>query len=72
MADANSLPVSDIILGLKAFRASNIIFIKMLDEKTLDRAGTANGYPMNVKLLINHIYGHHRHHLNIIHERYLP
>ena len=70
-ADANSLTVSDIIKELKAFRTSSIIFIETLDENSLDRAGTANGYAMNVKLLVNHIYGHHRHHLNIIHQRYL-
>jgi len=70
-ADANNRTVSDIIKELKAFRTSSIIFVETLDENALNRAGTANGYLMTVKLLVNHIYGHHRHHLNIIHQRYL-
>lgn len=70
-ANANSRSVSSIIKELNAFRFSSIIFIETLDDEALNRSGTANGYPTSVKLLVNHIYGHHRHHLNIIRERYL-
>jgi len=51
-------------------RSATVIFIETLDGGSLDRMGTANGYPLSARLLVNHIYGHHRHHLNIIRERY--
>jgi len=70
-ANANDRAVTDIIKELKVFRTSSLVFIETLDEKALGRTGTANGYSMSTSLLVNHIYGHHRHHLNIIHERYL-
>src|SRR5450631_1876119 len=70
-ANANNRAVTDIIKELKVFRTSSLVFIETLDEEALGRTGTANGYPMSKSLLVNHIYGHHRHHLNIIHERYL-
>jgi uncharacterized damage-inducible protein DinB len=70
-ANANFRQPNDILKELKAFRAASLIFIETLDEKALDRSGTANGYPMSVRLLVNHIYGHHKHHLNIIYTKYL-
>jgi uncharacterized damage-inducible protein DinB len=71
-ANANNRTVTDILKELKAFRASSIVFIETLDEESLDRTGTANGLDMSTRLLVNHLYGHHKHHLNIIRERYLP
>jgi uncharacterized damage-inducible protein DinB len=70
-ANANSRQITDIIKELKFFRASSIIFIKTLTEEELDRTGTTNGYQMSSRLLVNHIYGHHQHHLNNAKERYL-
>ncbi|MEP7141717.1 MAG: DinB family protein [Ferruginibacter sp.] len=70
-ANANKRKVNDMIKELSAFRAATVVFIETLDEASLDRTGTANGYPLSARLLVNHIYGHHRHHLNIIRERYL-
>jgi hypothetical protein len=61
----------DILKELKALRAASLIFIETLDEESLDSAGTANGYPMSARLLVNHIYGHHKHHLKIIYTKYL-
>jgi uncharacterized damage-inducible protein DinB len=69
--NANNRKTDDIIKELSALRLATLIFIETLDEESLDRTGTANGYPMSTRLLVNHIYGHHRHHLNIIRERYL-
>jgi len=51
-------------------RASSIVFIETLTEEELNRTGTANSYQMSTRLLLNHIYGHHQHHLNIVKERY--
>jgi uncharacterized damage-inducible protein DinB len=71
-ANANIRQADDILKELKAFRAASLIFIETLDEGSLDRTGTANGYPMSARLLVNHIYGHHKHHLDIIYRKYLP
>jgi len=70
-ANANNRKIEDIIKELSVLRAATLVFIETLDEQSLNRTGTANGYPMSTRLLVNHIYGHHRHHLNVIRERYL-
>jgi len=70
-ASANKRQADYILKELKAFRTASLIFIQTLDDEGLDRTGTANGYPMSARLLVNHIYGHHRHHLNIIYTKYL-
>jgi len=70
-AHADQRDVDDILNELKAARAATILFLETLSDEALDRTGTANGYPMPARLLVNHIYGHHRHHLDIIKERYL-
>jgi len=70
-AHANNRTLDDILNELSVLRAATIVFIETLDEESLERTGTANGYPISTRLLVNHIYGHQRHHLNIIEERYL-
>jgi uncharacterized damage-inducible protein DinB len=70
-ANANKRALTDILNELETLRTSNIIFIGTLSDEALDRTGTANGNPVTARLLVNQIYGHHRHHLNIIRERYL-
>ena len=70
-AKANNRKIDDIMKELSALRAATLVFMETLDEESLNRTGTANGFPLSARLLVNHIYGHHRHHLNIIRERYL-
>jgi len=70
-ANAQNRDVASILKELSVLRTATIVFIETLDEESLDRTGTANGYPMSTRLLVNHIYGHQRHHLNIIRDRYL-
>ena len=70
-ANASNRQITHILRELNSFRAASIVFIETLTEEELDRTGTANGYPMSTRLLVNHIYGHHKHHLNIIKEKYL-
>lgn len=70
-ANANKRALTDILNELETLRTSNIVFVATLDDEALDRIGTANGNSVSARLLVNQIYGHHRHHLNIIHERYL-
>jgi uncharacterized damage-inducible protein DinB len=70
-ANADSRTAAGLLTELRACRMASISLIETLDEAALNRTGTANGYPLSVRLLVNHLYGHHRHHLNIIRERYL-
>jgi len=70
-ANADQRDVNNILKELITARAATILFIETLSDEAMDRAGTANGYPMPARLLVNHIYGHHRHHLDIIYDRYL-
>ena len=71
-AHANKRDIKNILAELKAYRTASIVFIASLDEEALNRSGTANNFPLTARLLVNHLYGHHRHHLNILNERYLP
>lgn len=70
-AHANDRNPDDILKELSVFRRATLAFIETLDEESLDRTGTANGYPLSARLLVNHIYGHHRHHLTILREKYI-
>lgn len=70
-AHADQRTAAGLLTELRACRMSSISLIETLDETALNRTGTANGYPLSVRLLVNHLYGHHRHHLTIIRERYL-
>lgn len=70
-ANAASRSVESLLEELKAFRAASLAFIETLDEAALDRTGTANNFQLSTRLLVNHLYGHHKRHLNIIRERYL-
>ena len=71
-ANANNRDIKNILAELKAYRTASITFIESLDEEALNRCGTANNLALSTRLLVNHLYGHHRHHLNILNERYLP
>jgi hypothetical protein len=68
---ASNRSVPDILEELTNYRRASISFINSLSEEALDKQGTANGYPLTCRLLVNHLYGHHKHHLNIYRERYL-
>jgi uncharacterized damage-inducible protein DinB len=70
-AEANDREKEDIMREFSLVRESSIAFIESLSDEALNRKGTANGYPVSVLLIVNLIYGHHKHHLNILRERYL-
>jgi hypothetical protein len=61
----------DILREYSLVRESSIAFIETLSDEALNRKGSANGYPVSVRLIVNLIYGHHKHHLNVLRERYL-
>jgi uncharacterized damage-inducible protein DinB len=71
-AGADERSIENILAELKAYRNASISFIDSLNEEKLDRTGTANNFELSTRLLVNHLYGHHKHHLNILQERYLP
>lgn len=70
-AHANARAIEDIIREYALVRESSIAFIESLDEAALNRKGISNNFPVSVILLVNLIYGHHKHHINILRERYL-
>jgi uncharacterized damage-inducible protein DinB len=70
-AGANEREKEDILREYSLVRESSIAFIESLSDEALNRKGTANGYPVSVRMLVNLVYGHHKHHLNILRERYL-
>lgn len=70
-AGANEREKEDIMREYSLVRESSIAFVESLSDEALNRKGSANGYPVSVRLLVNLIYGHHKHHLNILRERYL-
>ena len=70
-ARANERETVDIMREYSLVRESSIAFVESLSDDALNRKGTANGAPLSVRLIVNMIYGHHKHHLNIMRERYL-
>jgi hypothetical protein len=44
---------------------------KTFDEAAWVRRGIASGHPVTVRALAYIIAGHERHHIGVIHERYL-
>jgi uncharacterized damage-inducible protein DinB len=68
---ANEREKEDILREYSLVRESSIAFIETLSDEALDRKGSANGNPVSVRLMVNLIYGHHKHHLNVLRERYL-
>lgn len=70
-ARANEREKEDIIREYSLVRESSIAFIESLSDEALDRRGLANNNLLSVRYIVNLIYGHHKHHLNILRERYL-
>lgn len=70
-ARANEREKEDILREFSLVREASIAFVESLSDEALNRIGTANKFPMSVRLLVNLLYGHHKHHLNILRERYL-
>lgn len=70
-ACANERAPEDIMREFSFVREASIAFIESLTDAALDRTGTANNILLSVRYVVNLVYGHHKHHLNILRERYL-
>jgi uncharacterized damage-inducible protein DinB len=70
-AGANDREKEDIMREYSLVRESSIAFVESLSDEALNRKGHASNYLLSVRYLVNLIYGHHKHHLNILRERYL-
>jgi uncharacterized damage-inducible protein DinB len=70
-AGANERDKEDIMREYSLVRESSIAFVESLTDEALNRKGFANNIPLTVRYIVNLIYGHHKHHLNILLERYL-
>ena len=70
-ARANEREKEDVIREYSLVRESSIAFVESLSDEALDRRGLANNNLLSVRYIVNLIYGHHKHHLNILRERYL-
>jgi uncharacterized damage-inducible protein DinB len=69
-AGATEREKEDILREYSLVRESSIAFIESLSDEALERKGFANNYQLSVRFVVNLIYGHHKHHLNILQERY--
>ncbi len=67
--DARSL--TDLAAELDAVRHATIALFRGLDPAALARRGTANNNGVSVRALAWIIAGHERHHVALLHERYL-
>jgi hypothetical protein len=70
-ACANDREKEDIMREYSLVRESSIAFVESLSDEALNRKGLANNNSLSVRYLVNLLYGHHKHHLNILRERYL-
>ena len=56
---------------LAAVRAAGLALFSSFDRDSIERRGHAAGYEICVRALPYIVAGHERHHLNVIHERYM-
>jgi hypothetical protein len=69
--NANAVSISDLIEELVLNRKANVLMFKNLTAEAWDRTGNASDADINVRALAFILVGHIRHHLKILHERYL-
>ena len=65
-------PLGDLILEFEHLRLANILAINNMSEESTQLMGTASGYAISARALIHMLVGHVDHHLESLHEKYLP
>jgi len=61
----------DLIKEFTDVRKANVIMIKSLDEKMLSHRGFANNHGVTARAIVFIMYGHTKHHIQILKERYI-
>lgn len=70
-ANFDARTVVDLAEEHRAVRQATVALFRSLDEAELNRRGIANEVELSVRATAYIIAGHERHHIRIIHERYL-
>lgn len=70
-SDSDMRTLSDLIDEFKAIRSSTLAFFGHITEQASLKTGTASGASVSVRALAAIIAGHHRHHLEVINQKYL-
>jgi len=70
-SNANNRPFVELLDEFDLQRRSNMLFVRNLSDEASKRLGTASGFTVSVRALVYIMAGHVRHHLGILHERYL-
>jgi Mycothiol maleylpyruvate isomerase N-terminal domain. len=65
------LTIADLLENYNAVRQATLLLIKQMPAEAYARIGYANQSPLTARAVACIIYGHERHHLSIIQERYL-
>lgn len=71
-AGFDSRPIKDLIQEFEHLRCANILAIQNMSDESTQRIGTASGYPVSARALIYMLVGHVDHHMESLHEKYLP
>jgi hypothetical protein len=64
--------LQDLIQEFEFLRRANILAINNMKEEALTYLGSASGYPVSARALIYMLVGHVDHHMESLHEKYLP
>ena len=67
----NSRPLEELVNEFRLVREANIILFNSFNDEILTRRGIASDNEVTVLALIYIIAGHEKHHMKILHERYL-
>jgi hypothetical protein len=65
-------PLAELISEFRAVRTAALTLVQGLNEEELSRAGVVNNASTTAVAVAYFIIGHTLHHLNIVHEKYLP
>ncbi|HNQ94934.1 MAG: DinB family protein [Anaerolineales bacterium] len=71
-AGFDSHPIKDLIQEFEHLRRANILLIQNMSDEAALRVGAASGYPVSARALIYMLVGHVDHHMESLHEKYLP
>jgi hypothetical protein len=65
-------PLSELIEEFEYLRRANMLAIQNMSGESALRVGAASGHPVSARALIYMLVGHVDHHMESLHEKYLP